>query len=306
MRNNLHVNRHPGITMGGRGGFAQIGAVVMIALAALVGGVAAPQLTAERQNANESSTVVALQLIVAAQQHFMTNGPDLDGNPDAARNLQELARFQLVDDVLGATSDGGYDFDCTSEPGGAAWECTADPVTEGSSGKRHFFVDESGVIRSNQRKEADANDTPLERRGVTGGAAPDRKDKKVKAATIAIIKIDRLLGRQGIAAARAMLDDPTAVAEMLSGLDAVADGQLSMMEVLGADVFALGGLIGFNLDPTSPAAGDPTRLRKAVDKFSDTLVDRCKLGSGEQSLPSIPAAELDIDAAKAMLDRLLS
>jgi hypothetical protein len=38
----------------------------------------------------------------------------------------------------------------------------ADPVTPGTSGVRHFFTDESGVIRYNLQGGADANSEPLQ------------------------------------------------------------------------------------------------------------------------------------------------
>jgi hypothetical protein len=39
---------------------------------------------------------------------------------------------------------------------------TADPVSENASGIRHFFTDESGVIRANRSEQATADSPPLQ------------------------------------------------------------------------------------------------------------------------------------------------
>jgi len=39
---------------------------------------------------------------------------------------------------------------------------SADPVTPGTSGVRHFFTDESGVIRSSMAGSADVSSEPLD------------------------------------------------------------------------------------------------------------------------------------------------
>jgi len=59
--------------------------------------------------------------------------------------LATLEATGYVDSNLGGGSKSGYDFVFVGTA--TAWSCTAAPTTPGSTGKRYFFVDESGVIR---------------------------------------------------------------------------------------------------------------------------------------------------------------
>ena len=57
----------------------------------------------------------------------------------------------------------GVGFRYTARTVATGFEITADPITENSSGIRHFFIDESGVIRySRGDSPANADSTPLE------------------------------------------------------------------------------------------------------------------------------------------------
>jgi hypothetical protein len=43
-----------------------------------------------------------------------------------------------------------------------SYTISADPITESTTGIRHFFVDESGVIRVSERSQATADSPPLQ------------------------------------------------------------------------------------------------------------------------------------------------
>ena len=111
--------------------------------------------------ANETSAVGSLRTLNVAALAYSTNygkyparlsnlGPSATGagpSADAAG---------LIDSVLARGIKSGYTFrykmSQTTGPdekvGIAAYTITADPVVPGSSGRRHFFTDQTGTIRS--------------------------------------------------------------------------------------------------------------------------------------------------------------
>ncbi len=75
----------------------------------------------------------------------------------------------IVDNVLGvaAPTKSGYNF--TYGPGAAnaagvisTYTLNADPIVPGQTGQRHFYTDQSGVIRYNQTAAAAATDPALQ------------------------------------------------------------------------------------------------------------------------------------------------
>jgi hypothetical protein len=43
-----------------------------------------------------------------------------------------------------------------------SYTITADPITDNTTGTRHFFVDESGIIRASTGEPANADSSPLQ------------------------------------------------------------------------------------------------------------------------------------------------
>ena len=69
----------------------------------------------------------------------------------------------LIDSVLAGGIKSGYNI--TYTPGATtpigSYTITAAPVTQGVSGQRGFFTDQSGVIRADPAGSATASSTPL-------------------------------------------------------------------------------------------------------------------------------------------------
>ena len=107
------------------------------------------------QQGNEASAVGALRTISASQAIFLER--------DASQKygtLGQLGKAGLIDAVLATGKKQGYLFkvtagDAKGEQKGFLWSATASPAKPGKSGKRHFFVDQTGVIRVS--KDAPAN-----------------------------------------------------------------------------------------------------------------------------------------------------
>lgn len=117
--------------------------------------------------ASPSAAIGALKTITTSQAIFREGDKDGDGKLEYAPSLADLARYELVDKVLGSGTKQGYLFEVNR---GAAtpellWWATADPITPGHPS---YFVDQSGEIRGTVVLEkgghAEADDELLQRR----------------------------------------------------------------------------------------------------------------------------------------------
>jgi hypothetical protein len=73
----------------------------------------------------------------------------------------------LIDSVLGSGTRTGYQYSfnvVVTDPSGnvVAYSVTADPVSPGLTGDRHFYSDQTDVIRSNVTNPATASDSPIQ------------------------------------------------------------------------------------------------------------------------------------------------
>ncbi len=100
-----------------------------------------PRRPQETLLANETSAINTVGEIVVAQINY----PATDPEGDYAKNLPELAEAGLIASELATGMHHGYQFVARSE--GETFTVHADPIVPGETGTRHFFADESGVIR---------------------------------------------------------------------------------------------------------------------------------------------------------------
>jgi type IV pilus assembly protein PilA len=137
----------------------------------IIAAIAIPNLLRSRMAANEASAVGTLRTYNTAMVTYVNACPDI-GYPTSLENLgpggRDCNHLDVVDSVLAAQVPvkSGYRFFYmrTGSRNGStrtSYTLAADPVTPGTSGARHFFTDESGVIRFSERGSADANSSPI-------------------------------------------------------------------------------------------------------------------------------------------------
>jgi type IV pilus assembly protein PilA len=149
-------------------GYAQ---VVLIPFVLIIAAIAIPNLLRARMAANEASAVGTLRTYNKAMVNYRTQCQNI-GFPASVTNLGagsgDCEGAELVDALLAApaTIKNGYRF--LYSPGPAdnlghviSYTINADPPTENTSGMRHFFTDESGVIRSSTSTPASADSPPI-------------------------------------------------------------------------------------------------------------------------------------------------
>jgi type II secretory pathway pseudopilin PulG len=146
--------------------------VLFVPFILIIAAIAIPNLLRARMAANEASAVGSLRTYNTAMVTYASQCPNV-GYPASVKNLGpgngDCDRANLVDFLLAgpAPMKSGYRF--FYSPGAAdasghvlAYTITADPITENASGSRHFFVDESGVIRLSRGAPATADSQPIQ------------------------------------------------------------------------------------------------------------------------------------------------
>jgi prepilin-type N-terminal cleavage/methylation domain-containing protein len=136
-------------------GFTLIELLIVIAVIAILAAIAIPNLLSSRKAANESSAIASLRTLVSAQETFRSRQTP----PTYATSLTGLGT--LIDPVLGNGSKSGYTF-LAGTTDANTYSYTADPTTAGTSGDRHFFVDQTGVIRVNDTGTASGASSPIQ------------------------------------------------------------------------------------------------------------------------------------------------
>jgi hypothetical protein len=163
-----HIKGNGMATAGMVMGYAQIALIPFILI---IAAIAIPNLLRARMAGNEASAVGALRSYSFALGTYASMCPKI-GFPASLANLgpggHDCNRAQLLDGILGranATRSGyvfHYQAGAGDGPGQAvSFTLSAEPITENTTGIRHFFTDESGVIRVNRDAQATADSSPL-------------------------------------------------------------------------------------------------------------------------------------------------
>ena len=155
----------------GSAGFSLIELMIVMAVILIVAGIAIPNFMRSRMRANEAGAVANVRTITTASVVYNTTWgigfasslAVLGGNPTTPSPTQA----GLIDSVLSAGVKNGYIFTynvlSTDANGNAlAYSINADPISPGVSGDRHFYADQTGVIRANLTATAGPSDTPLQ------------------------------------------------------------------------------------------------------------------------------------------------
>jgi type IV pilus assembly protein PilA len=149
-------------------GFSLIELLIVVAIILIIAAIAIPSLLKSRMAANEASAVGSVRSINTSQVTYSTTCSFY------AATLAELntgalcpAAINTIDVALATGLKSGYQITSKSPAtaGGGTnattFDVNADPVTQGVSGTRHFYSDQSLVIRVNPAAAATAASTPL-------------------------------------------------------------------------------------------------------------------------------------------------
>jgi type IV pilus assembly protein PilA len=157
-------------------GFSLIELLIVVAIILVIAAVAIPNLLRSRMSANEASAVASMRTILTSEiiysstyaVGFATNLPALsDGGAPANCTppaVPAVASACLIDATLASGTKSGYLFTyAVTGSGGvnSTYTLNADPVNAGMTGQRHFYTDDTDVLRVNGAAVASPSDPPL-------------------------------------------------------------------------------------------------------------------------------------------------
>jgi type IV pilus assembly protein PilA len=157
-------------------GFSLIELLIVVAIILIIAAIAIPNLIRSKMAANEASAVASLRTINTAEVVYSSTynvagvfsadlvslGPN--GATCANTFIPVSTQACLIDGALAAattnaTAKSGYVF-TYANPGGS-YSVLGDPVTVNSTGVRHFYTDQTVVIRVNAASPAGPGDSPI-------------------------------------------------------------------------------------------------------------------------------------------------
>ncbi|MHB8527660.1 MAG: DUF4190 domain-containing protein [Candidatus Acidiferrales bacterium] len=145
---------------------------VFIPIVLIIAAIAIPNLLRSKMVANEASAVGSLRTTVTASvtysntygHGFPTNLQALGPSANGTANAEGA---DLIDAALAGGRRYGYAFSYEASSTHAdgvldTFRVNADPITEGTTGVRHFYVDQTGVIRYQEDGPANENSPPIQ------------------------------------------------------------------------------------------------------------------------------------------------
>jgi type IV pilus assembly protein PilA len=150
-------------------GFSLIELLIVVAIILIIAAIAIPNLLRARISANEASAVSSMRTInTATITYNSTYGsypPALSNMaPVTAPALPTSTSADLLDQILGSNTaqKSGYNFTYAAGAGNSNYTLLGDPVIVNQTGVRHFFSDQSGVIRYDATAIATVASSPLQ------------------------------------------------------------------------------------------------------------------------------------------------
>lgn len=153
-----------------RQGFSLIELLVVVAVILIIAAIAIPNFIQSKERANESSAAQGLRAINTANVIYSTTygigfSPDMPSLAGSGAVSQTAA--QLLDPVLAGGKKNGYIYSYTAGPTDSSgnvssYSVIADPISQNYTGMRHFYTDQTSVIRENDSATAGPTDNPIQ------------------------------------------------------------------------------------------------------------------------------------------------
>lgn len=151
-------------------GFSLIELLIVVAVILVIAAIAIPNFLRSKIAANEGAAVMDLRNITTAEVVYSTTygigySPDLVSMGGSSAIVSQTSA-QLIDTILAAGTKSGFNFTYTPIATDAlghvqGYALNADPQAA-TTGQRHFYADQTGVIRENPSIPATASDLPIQ------------------------------------------------------------------------------------------------------------------------------------------------
>jgi prepilin-type N-terminal cleavage/methylation domain-containing protein len=146
-------------------GFSLIELLIVVAIILIIAAIAIPNLLRSRIAANEASAVGSIRTINTSEVAYTSTYPNVGYGTLAQLGGAggSSGGAGLIDSVLAAGTKSGYVFTVAVSGGSPATVYTVKGDPQNSqTGQRHFFSDQSGVMRFNASAAATDTDNPLQ------------------------------------------------------------------------------------------------------------------------------------------------
>ena len=157
-------------------GFSLIELLIVVAIILIIAAIAIPNLLRARISANESAAVANMRTINTSLVTYLSTYSGFppsanfnylsDGGTSNCPNSPGSTSACLLDNTITAATvstspKSGYFLTYTSTAGSGVYTLLNTPQTQGSTGVRNFFTDQSGVIRAKSGSAAAATDPAI-------------------------------------------------------------------------------------------------------------------------------------------------
>lgn len=145
-----------------RKGFTLIEIMIVVGIIVILVTIAIPLMLRSRINANEAAALANIRTIYNSCQSYYSNILPHSYPPSGLNDLISPASTPAyIDSVLASGTKQGYQYSyqfINEEQ----FKLYANPAYTNRTGVRHFFVDETGVVRQDSQNQADENDPAVE------------------------------------------------------------------------------------------------------------------------------------------------
>ncbi len=162
----------PGARRRKKQGFSLIELLIVVAILITLAALAIPNFMRARIQANESAVAAAMRSITTAivsyELAYQAGYPNnlIDLGPPPVGTPASAAAADLIDRALAMGTRSGYNFtyaaiDANGDGRNDSYTVHADPSSPGVTGVKHFFVNQTNVIRYNASAVAGPADRPI-------------------------------------------------------------------------------------------------------------------------------------------------
>lgn len=314
-------------------GFTLIELTVVIAVLAILAGVAIPRFLSVARATNEDASVGALRSLWAGQAVRVDTDPDQNGIPDYAATLDELAETDPEiaalfgpdprdpdpgeapnlegSEVLHCCAHGYYFAMLGTEPPpAAAFRAVAIPLSP-ATGSRAFSADETGLILAAVGHVPVAGDEIIDP-GTGGGSACgagcngpapipiptqadlDARDEALLARSrTLVLTLNQIAHGAGIPGAQSLLGDPAFQPAALDGIDLADDG-VSADDATQVSLLVLAQTLTPPTVPPAPILLDDATASAMFASYQSDIAALMDLALYSPH-PAVPATELTGD-----------
>jgi type IV pilus assembly protein PilA len=145
-------------------GFSLIELLIVIAIILIILSIALPKMSQSQMHAREMGAIATLKTIntvqIQYQSQFGQYASSLAqlGPPAGAGGSEGAQAANLISGNLASGSTGGYNYTVTQTPTGFA--AVAVPKVYNNTGRRSFYLDQTGVIRESTTQEPPTANSP--------------------------------------------------------------------------------------------------------------------------------------------------